>query len=910
MSNLITDAQIIRDETTLAANTAFRVGSWMVNAATTIVEISSSVNSLTGSLFGTSSWAQNAQTASFLPVDTYQITSSWAQNVLNDSYLYPEMYGAVGDGITDDSDALNSVGNAAKNTPFKILLSKTYRISTGKTASIYNDIDCLGEIHLYGTAQLRILRANSGVNIDPTPYIEFLTKGSYQLGIPDIENYTVAITSSDVMIKRFQSDTPYFKEDVVKITATGSYGYSVLDNTYDTANTVSITAYPPERNLTINNLRVIAKDTALDRDLVILRRSDTVLNNFYLSVDAGSRTNARVGIDVRDSVNVIFNNPNIIGVAHQQIGSTHLGYGIYLQRTGNVYINNAVIDETKHGVAARHDKETYINGGFFRSSLFTSAPLDSHWTNGFYVDGATIYSSQSAAVGICGSNVSLKNSTIIEGRGLIAVRTDTPELAGNVIIEDNTWYTSTTGSVPFIFGTTSTTTDYQNFFERTIIQPDYLSIKRNLIYNRYLSSTPQSSNIGYLRLYSRNWERTAIKFLDIDDNKFVSGSNPASLVTENGSITIFPQLQILSGSRIRISNTEFSASNGSFRVLNTKPSQLENLLDIEFNNVKNLGFRTDVDIAKSFVVNGGNVNYFKASTGSLSSPPYRNVTYTIDLNGVTFSNGWVYYATSPNLIAKNCHFQSPANTVWNSNDFVAGGNTQLNSTNIKNAFSASFSNTRDSNADINKLPQLDGWAINSYWNLKNDDTSSFQLVSYPTSTPYVLLSVSSSGLVGIGTISPTAELHISGANADNLFRVSSPSATSALFVSGSGNVGIGTSTPTTTLNVSGSTLLQGGQTTIRGAGATISSTTLRVQNSNQSPGLVVLDNGNVGIGTTSPAARLHISGALSGSILEPTSSGAPTFEGTDGQFMFGNSDGNQFIYVWMAGKWRSGSLSN
>jgi len=34
--------------------------------------------SFTGSLFGTASWATNALTASFLPVNTYQITSSWA----------------------------------------------------------------------------------------------------------------------------------------------------------------------------------------------------------------------------------------------------------------------------------------------------------------------------------------------------------------------------------------------------------------------------------------------------------------------------------------------------------------------------------------------------------------------------------------------------------------------------------------------------------------------------------------------------------------------------------------------------------------------------------------------------------------------------------------------------------------
>jgi hypothetical protein len=46
----------------------------------------------------------------------------------------------------------------------------------------------------------------------------------------------------------------------------------------------------------------------------------------------------------------------------------------------------------------------------------------------------------------------------------------------------------------------------------------------------------------------------------------------------------------------------------------------------------------------------------------------------------------------------------------------------------------------------------------------------------------------------------------------------------------------------------------------------------------------------------------------SGAIISPTSSGQPTFSGSDGQFIFGNSGGNQFMYVWMAGQWRSSSL--
>ena len=47
----------------------------------------------------------------------------------------------------------------------------------------------------------------------------------------------------------------------------------------------------------------------------------------------------------------------------------------------------------------------------------------------------------------------------------------------------------------------------------------------------------------------------------------------------------------------------------------------------------------------------------------------------------------------------------------------------------------------------------------------------------------------------------------------------------------------------------------------------------------------------------------------SGSILSPTASSIPIFSGSDGQFLFGNVSGNQVIFVWMSGRWRSSSLA-
>jgi hypothetical protein len=57
------------------------------------------------------------------------------------------------------------------------------------------------------------------------------------------------------------------------------------------------------------------------------------------------------------------------------------------------------------------------------------------------------------------------------------------------------------------------------------------------------------------------------------------------------------------------------------------------------------------------------------------------------------------------------------------------------------------------------------------------------------------------GYVGIGTTTPSASLHISGASSAALLEIDSPALNNILFVTGSGRVGIGTGTPAANLQV-------------------------------------------------------------------------------------------------------------
>jgi hypothetical protein len=171
-----------------------------------------------------------------------------------------------------------------------------------------------------------------------------------------------------------------------------------------------------------------------------------------------------------------------------------------------------------------------------------------------------------------------------------------------------------------------------------------------------------------------------------------------------------------------------------------------------------------------------------------------------------------------------------------------------------------------------------------------------------------LLFVSQSGNVGIGTSFPSASLHISGASSANLLRIASPASSSILFVSGSGNVGINTTASTVALQIGDTTSGTGNyikvlgnnsdstydvfvgarryprftleDTTVGGSafqmwslgntmrfGTNTGTTETSAWYTKAGNAADVIFNGKLGIGTSTPLASLHISGASSANLL-------------------------------------------
>jgi hypothetical protein len=239
---------------------------------------------------------------------------------------------------------------------------------------------------------------------------------------------------------------------------------------------------------------------------------------------------------------------------------------------------------------------------------------------------------------------------------------------------------------------------------------------------------------------------------------------------------------------------------------------------------------------------------------------------------------------------------SPTNTLQ-----VVGGVTATSFTGslfgtsswAQNALTASFVNTASTNAFVQ--------GGNSFGTTALLGTNDNQDLQFETSGS-VRITISSSGNVGIGTSTPLSTLTVAGGNVNinsgfaiggnNLgtftpfIRYSNtglgiPSSsfghTSAYMLSDAGGV-FGTNdlsfyagaiTQPEIMRIVGSTGFVGiGETSptakleIKGSGATSATTALRVENSAGTPALIVRDDGNTGIGTTSPQAQLHVTNSL------------------------------------------------
>ena len=179
-----------------------RVGIGTNNPTNTLQVVGGvTATSFTGSLFGTSSWAVNAQTASFLPVGTYSITSSWATNALTASNITPSITNntdnrvltATGGGtingesnLTFDGSVLTVTGRANISTSITsstatVGFGLTSALNAGQTTIRGSGVDTVGALTIQnsgGTAVFTVLNGGTTGVGENNPSARLHVKGS------------------------------------------------------------------------------------------------------------------------------------------------------------------------------------------------------------------------------------------------------------------------------------------------------------------------------------------------------------------------------------------------------------------------------------------------------------------------------------------------------------------------------------------------------------------------------------------------------------------------------------------------------------------------------------------------------------------------------------------------------------
>ncbi len=174
----------------------------------------------------------------------------------------------------------------------------------------------------------------------------------------------------------------------------------------------------------------------------------------------------------------------------------------------------------------------------------------------------------------------------------------------------------------------------------------------------------------------------------------------------------------------------------------------------------------------------------------------------------------------------------------------------------------------------------------------DDDLFQIGKGTTPGTTPY--LTVRQDGNVGIGTTNPTNRLYITSASGDTGVRLEG-SATNSAYINFRDAAGANTNTYFGTENSTGGNLA---------AGTSAYSTVLATANArsiqfatNNAVAMTILSGGNVGIGTTNPLTRLHLSGTTAATTkiqIDDTASGTLTYtiQGDAGRGVFTSRGGD------------------
>ncbi|MEF3305606.1 right-handed parallel beta-helix repeat-containing protein [Paenibacillus sp. GYB003] len=349
--------------------------------------------------------------------------------------LNVQWFGTAGDGVTDDLAAFLRCFNESKATGCGVFIPNSiYRLETKENQSIEitADVYCEGVIRTACRTDQDVFAVRRKATPISKSFSELGTMQKFQSSVSGFENMqgcTVYIKSDEDEIIRLPSGT-YKKIDFVKITDKfGSISPTLHHSFNKSIAGEQVQIFEYEAPITIKGLRLEVVTAHLDlgpnpdaqvkyASILAIYRDNVVVENLTIRNQTGYAADTTLKIEQCNNVVIRDSKVNITNTSH---------YCVNLQHCSDIQFTNCHFSGGSHTVAGRH-----TNRAFFRHCVI-AGELDSHWGKDFVIEDSHI-----RLVLYAGSNIAIRGCTITRTSTVLVIRNDTPQLDGNVVIENNT----------------------------------------------------------------------------------------------------------------------------------------------------------------------------------------------------------------------------------------------------------------------------------------------------------------------------------------------------------------------------------------------------------------------------------------------------------------------------------------
>lgn len=330
-----------------------------------------------------------------------------------------------------------------------------YTINPGAPISITTSGTCSGRFLLPKSNQtfyFYVCRDEPGSVISTAGWAFAPNRGNSSVGAFNAVGKNLFIASTEILMERFGEGgpyTPYFKQEFIRCPLfNGSFSTAAVRNYIDLSKMI-VTAHTPSKPIEVSGLGVLLTGASggveSNRGSIVVMRDNAVINQPYIHNENPGQPKP-IALEVSYCADVTINQPDILGFNYPG-----LGYGILSGTAIGLTINGGSVQDCRHAYTDAFTVDTIINGGSW------SYVIDSHWCDRFTANDVNVSALPgSSAFSMCGDDITLNRPKQSGGRNLLGIRTDTPQMGGQIKIIAPEINSFGVGSDSFyIFGFTS-----------------------------------------------------------------------------------------------------------------------------------------------------------------------------------------------------------------------------------------------------------------------------------------------------------------------------------------------------------------------------------------------------------------------------------------------------------------------